>query len=1463
MDVPKSEHRESRTGGPRRRRIVLLLGPALLIAGTVLATLQAPGPAAADSQPWTSLAWWRDPIESEPLVRVPIFPGALNAIVAPTGTSDIWAVGDGGLVLHSPDGGRTWSSQNLSARYMQARPPSARTTASLTRRSTARLRPASYAPPPSTAQYQPNQSQQQATVAVPNVIGLDVKNADGILQKVGLKLGSTVTRSSAQPRNTVISQNPNPGVRMPPGSRIDLAVSTGPQAPTPVDTSRGRARLDSIPQSAGVPTVVDTTAFYPRLTSICFADANRGWVVGGQGALFFTSNAGVTWRQLATPTRSTFTSIACRPLSRPIAVSEAGGPVLRAEQDTVWRAVSYLRMDAPHPLVASDTSTLWVAGPASRDENSIDVLMHSGNGGGTWDFVSLPNAARARAVAFASPSTGFVATIGGDLLETRDGGRTWSSFGLVCQGTIEGRDKPARDLFVLENRIGVVITDSLQRVTTWAPPANMQACGSRANLGWPPGVHASVALARDGSLLVAGIGVLRIDEQSSTTALIARERFRSLAFADSVTGWAGTSDGKVAATKDGGHSWTPRRVTREYSGPIDQIVARSAKHLFAVIGRTVHESQDGGETWAPYTRSNAPPSFRPVAFHDDRVGWGTTDSLLLRTADGGATWSAVPGSGPVLRDSVTRSFAFLFDTVANQTIATAAAWKVTIDGRLSRVSDDYETPVANSRFLTAAVPLKGGALVMGLDSLGFLVRSIDGGSTWADVPLSSSKYPAPWYYPFLVLCAAITLVTAKRVNTNEDKHEESVSDILVSDRPLREGDRDVLDFGKIAGGLSRFLRNPRTEPPITVAITGPWGSGKSSLMHMLRRDLTRSRFRTVWFNAWHHQREEALLASLLESVRASATPEPWTAKGLRFHAKLLVARYRRYAVPVTILLPIFALALGYVVRDPGQRLTDLGNLYKNLLDVLTHQDSKGEIAHVAPSTSILAVLVSVVGVIATYLKGIRAFGVNPSVIAKSVANAAKPRTLEAQTSFRYRFARDFREVTDALQPERLVIFIDDLDRCRPEQVLEILEAVNFLVESGDCVVVLGIDRDRVTGCVAIGFKEVASMLVSAEEAEADATRQTASSRVPAPPRLQLARAGEKPEEGGSAASLGGNGKPAERQKSEREYQLDYARHYLEKLINMEIPIPPANPERIGSVLTRTTEADATAQPVEPTIIDRLRDARRPIQYTLVAGLVIGAFLLGRVDWNARQEIAAATPSATLSQSTTQTGAARLRTPTDSPTVAQPTVGDVSIRRTPIAFTPGATSAVVWWEGALVVVLALGVLVWLLTPQEATLIDDSPAFSRALKVWSPVLFQRLKTPRAAKKFLNRLRFFAMSQRAQPVARAPIQQLLTFMSGVPVIGRVFRMFGAGDDASDALVVGAIPEDILVALSVVSERCPDWFNDDRFWELDLPSYAEERGDDVPADVVETIAEFAVPPRFAAYRSIWSTVSAGVRTS
>lgn len=63
--------------------------------------------------------------------------------------------------------------------------------------------------------------------------------------------------------------------------------------------------------------------------------------------------------------------------------------------------------------------------------------------------------------------------------------------------------------------------------------------------------------------------------------------------------------------------------------------------------------------------------------------------------------------------------------------------------------------------------------------------------------------------------------------------------------------------------------------------------GKTSLMNLLRQDLADKHFRPVWFNAWHHQKGEQILAGLFAHIRGQSIPPVLSGRGLRFQWRLL------------------------------------------------------------------------------------------------------------------------------------------------------------------------------------------------------------------------------------------------------------------------------------------------------------------------------------------------------------------------------------------------------------------------------------------------------------------------------------------------------------------------------------------------------------------------------------------------
>lgn len=59
-----------------------------------------------------------------------------------------------------------------------------------------------------------------------------------------------------------------------------------------------------------------------------------------------------------------------------------------------------------------------------------------------------------------------------------------------------------------------------------------------------------------------------------------------------------------------------------------------------------------------------------------------------------------------------------------------------------------------------------------------------------------------------------------------------------------------------------------------------------------------------------------------------------------------------------------------------------------------------------------------------------------------------------------------------ISPNRLVVFVDDLDRCLPEKAIQVLEAIKLFLDVQDCVFLLGIDQDVIARGIEMKYKDV-------------------------------------------------------------------------------------------------------------------------------------------------------------------------------------------------------------------------------------------------------------------------------------------------------------------------------------------------------------------------------------------------------
>ena len=66
---------------------------------------------------------------------------------------------------------------------------------------------------------------------------------------------------------------------------------------------------------------------------------------------------------------------------------------------------------------------------------------------------------------------------------------------------------------------------------------------------------------------------------------------------------------------------------------------------------------------------------------------------------------------------------------------------------------------------------------------------------------------------------------------------------------------------------------------------------------------------------------------------------------------------------------------------------------------------------------------------------------------------------------------------------RVVVFIDDMDRCLPESAVEVLEAIKLFLNAKHCIFVLGVDRKVITESIRVRYKD----FITSEGAESPIT----------------------------------------------------------------------------------------------------------------------------------------------------------------------------------------------------------------------------------------------------------------------------------------------------------------------------------------------------------------------------------------
>lgn len=244
--------------------------------------------------------------------------------------------------------------------------------------------------------------------------------------------------------------------------------------------------------------------------------------------------------------------------------------------------------------------------------------------------------------------------------------------------------------------------------------------------------------------------------------------------------------------------------------------------------------------------------------------------------------------------------------------------------------------------------------------------------------------------------------------------------------------RDRLDRLALVREVARVA--VECQPPAAFGVHGDWGAGKTSFLRQLRYHLNDStdsgleppvpgtlepakysgKVVTVWFEAWRYQNEPAPVVALLHEIRREFSV---LAKGLKSAGKIAEVTIRSLLASLGDAAKLISLE---ALPFSAEKVENIGKAWE-----------KEHLAERLPADTL-----------SEFLR---------SAIETLLASADK-------------------KGEDSVQP-RVIVIIDDLDRCTPEAAFRLLEGLKIYLSLPNCVFVLGMNQQAVIDAIAKQLSE--------------------------------------------------------------------------------------------------------------------------------------------------------------------------------------------------------------------------------------------------------------------------------------------------------------------------------------------------------------------------------------------------------
>jgi len=242
---------------------------------------------------------------------------------------------------------------------------------------------------------------------------------------------------------------------------------------------------------------------------------------------------------------------------------------------------------------------------------------------------------------------------------------------------------------------------------------------------------------------------------------------------------------------------------------------------------------------------------------------------------------------------------------------------------------------------------------------------------------------------------------------------------------------DLLDFDYLISMTKDIVENDNLTP-CSIGIYGDWGSGKSSLAEMALAELSKKDdYVCLKFNGWlfegYEDAKTALVGTILDKISEERNPKH----------KALDTLNRLYKS-----IDYFKLASKGIKYGADFLVT-------------------GGIGTIADLT------------IQSVLSKIKDSNIQENISQQQVQKSLEAVTNQSEIRENLKsFQSDFKELLEKTKIKKLVVFIDELDRCNPNTILETLEAIRLFIFTPGTSFILGADERQVMYAVRKKFPEI-------------------------------------------------------------------------------------------------------------------------------------------------------------------------------------------------------------------------------------------------------------------------------------------------------------------------------------------------------------------------------------------------------